>query len=78
MNEYETQFNQKAWFAEKYIPTEDEKIQLFLEGLRHEIHDFVANRDVLSFDKAVEYARRHEHDLEIRGATLTDPKHPRT
>nr|KAJ0207233.1 hypothetical protein LSAT_V11C500291490 [Lactuca sativa] len=62
MNEYETQFNQKARFA----------------GLRHEIHDFVANREVLSFDKVVEYARKREHDLEIRGATLSIPKHPRT
>ena len=78
VNEYETQFNQRARFATKYIPTEDEKIQLFMEGLRHEIHDFVANREVLSFDKAVEYARRREHDLEIRGATFTAPKHPRT
>ncbi|XP_023732339.1 uncharacterized protein LOC111880169 [Lactuca sativa] len=54
--DYETQFNQKARFATKYIPTEDDKIQLFLDGLRYEIRDFVANRDVLSFVKAVEYA----------------------
>ncbi|XP_052627736.1 uncharacterized protein LOC128134251 [Lactuca sativa] len=77
VNDYETQFNQKARFAAKYIPTGDDKIQLFMEGLRYEIHDFVVNRDVLSFDKAIEYARRHEHDLEIRGATLSVPKHPR-
>ncbi|KAL7605619.1 hypothetical protein Lser_V15G17082 [Lactuca serriola] len=49
-----------------------------MEGLRHEIHDFVANREVLSFDKAVEYARRREHNLEIHGGAFTIPKHPRT
>ncbi|XP_023736773.1 uncharacterized protein LOC111884688 [Lactuca sativa] len=75
--DYETQFNQKSRFATKYIPTEDNKIQLLLDGLRYEICDFMANRDVLSFDKAVEYARKCEHDLEIRGATLSVPKHPR-
>ncbi|XP_052619793.1 uncharacterized protein LOC128126098 [Lactuca sativa] len=57
VNDYETQFNQKAWFV-------------------YEIRDFVTNRDVLSFDKVVEYARKSEHDLEIRGATLFVPKHP--
>ncbi|XP_023748405.1 uncharacterized protein LOC111896670 [Lactuca sativa] len=36
VNEYETQFNQKAQFATKYIPTGDDKIQLFMEGLRYE------------------------------------------
>ncbi|XP_023751563.1 uncharacterized protein LOC111899898 [Lactuca sativa] len=75
--DYETQFNQKAQFATKYIPTEDDKTQLFLDGLRYEIHDFVANRDVLSFEKAVEYARKREHDLEIRGANFSVSKHPR-
>ncbi|XP_023731121.1 uncharacterized protein LOC111878871 [Lactuca sativa] len=78
VNEYETQFSEKARFAAKYIPTEDEKIQLFLEGLRHEINDFVTNQDVLSFEKAIEYAQRRELDLEISGATLTVPKHPHT
>ncbi|KAL7597342.1 hypothetical protein Lser_V15G29562 [Lactuca serriola] len=77
VNDYETQFNQKAQFAAKYISTEDDKIQLFMEGLWYEICDSVVNRDVLSFDKAVEYARKHEHDLEIRGATLSVLKHPR-
>ncbi|XP_052625944.1 uncharacterized protein LOC128132964 [Lactuca sativa] len=78
VNEYETQFNQRERFATEYIPTEDEKIQLFMERLRHEIHDFIVNLDILSFDKVVDYARRREYDLEIRGSTLTIPKHPRT
>ncbi|XP_052625850.1 uncharacterized protein LOC128132889 [Lactuca sativa] len=77
VTEYETQFNQRARFAAKYIPTEDDKSQLFMEGLRYEIRDFVINRDILSFDKAVEYVRKREHDLEIRGATLSVPKHLR-
>ncbi|KAL7592625.1 uncharacterized protein LOC111893563 [Lactuca sativa] len=77
VTEYETQFNQRARFVAKYIPTEDDKSQLFMEGLRYEIRDFVINRDIISFDKAVEYARKREHDLEIRGVTLSVPKHPR-
>ncbi|XP_023744753.1 uncharacterized protein LOC111892905 [Lactuca sativa] len=52
------------------------EVLLFLDGLRYEIRDFVANRDVLSFEKAVNYARKREHDLEIRGATLSVTKHP--
>ena len=77
MNDYETKFNQKTRFVAKYIPTEDNKIQLFMEGLRYEINNFMVNRDVMSFDKAVEYAQKREHDLEIRGATLSISKHPR-
>ncbi|XP_023732608.1 uncharacterized protein LOC111880411 [Lactuca sativa] len=50
---------------------------LFLEGLRYKICDFVINRDVLSFDKAIEYARKREHDLEIHCATLSVSKLPR-
>ncbi|KAL7604659.1 hypothetical protein Lser_V15G18212 [Lactuca serriola] len=60
VNDYETQFNQKTRFAAKYIPTKNDKIQLFMEGLRYEIRDFVVNQDVLSFDKVVEYARKRE------------------
>ena len=75
--DFETQLNQKAQFATKCIPTEDDKIQLFLDELRYEICDFVAYRDVMSFENVVEYGRKREHDLEICGATISVPKHPR-
>ncbi|KAI3673446.1 hypothetical protein L6452_39565 [Arctium lappa] len=63
--EYETQFNQKARFALRFLSSEHERIEHFVDGLRREIREFVANRDIPSFNKAVEYARRREHDLTI-------------
>ncbi|XP_024990613.1 uncharacterized protein LOC112524903 [Cynara cardunculus var. scolymus] len=63
--EYETQFNRKARFALRFLSSEHERIEHFVNGLRREIREFVANRDIPSFNKAVEYARRREHDLTI-------------
>ena len=60
VSEYEKVFNEKAQFASKYIPTEEEKIDIFVEGLRYEIKDFVTVREITSFAKAVEYARKRE------------------
>ena len=76
LNVYEPNSIKKTRFAAKYIPTENDKIQLFMEGLRYEIRDFMVNQAVLRFDKAVEYARKREHGLEIRGATFSVPMHP--
>ncbi|TLX66598.1 hypothetical protein E9993_23385, partial [Labilibacter sediminis] len=63
VSEYERVFNEKAQFASRYLPTEAEKIDIFVEGLRYEIKDFVTIREITSFAKAVEYARRREYDL---------------
>ncbi|XP_024963866.1 uncharacterized protein LOC112504146 [Cynara cardunculus var. scolymus] len=73
--EYETQFNQKAHFVIRFITSEEERAQTFIEGLRCEIRDFVANREIPSFNKAVEYARHLEHDLEEHGELSSMPKH---
>ncbi|TLX70119.1 retrotransposon gag domain-containing protein, partial [Labilibacter sediminis] len=77
VDEYETTFNQKAQFASKYASNEHDKIQLFVEGLRYEIQDFVTNREILSFGKAVEFARKREYDLSLRGVAIPNPKRQR-
>ncbi|TLX69918.1 hypothetical protein E9993_22685, partial [Labilibacter sediminis] len=77
VNEYERVFNEKAQFATRYLPTEAEKIDIFVEGLRYEIKDFVTIRKIKSFHKAVEYARRREHELNIRGELNPAAKKPR-
>lgn len=64
--EYETQFNQKARFALRFLTSERDRVDHFIDGLRREIRDFVANRDIPDFNRAVEYARRREHDLTRR------------
>ncbi|TLX69430.1 retrotransposon gag domain-containing protein, partial [Labilibacter sediminis] len=77
VDEYETMFNQKAQFATKHVSTEEDKIEMFVDGLRFEIKDFVVNRDILSFAKAVEYARKREYDLSLRGVATPTPKRQR-
>ena len=56
--EYETEFNRKLQFAQRFVPSEKDKINHFVAGLRRNIRDFVTNRDISSFAKAVEYARK--------------------
>lgn len=63
VNDYETEFNKKARFASRFLTSERERIEHFVDGLRREIRDLVANRDIVDFGKAVEYARKREHDL---------------
>ncbi|TLX69464.1 hypothetical protein E9993_22990, partial [Labilibacter sediminis] len=77
VSEYERVFNEKAQFASRYLRTEEEKIDIFVEGLRYEIKDFVTVREITSFNKAVEYARRREHELDMRGALAPIAKKPR-
>ncbi|XP_024990650.1 uncharacterized protein LOC112524940 [Cynara cardunculus var. scolymus] len=76
--DYETEFNRKARFAQRFLTSDQDKIDHFVDGLRREIRDFVANRDISSFGKAVEYARRREHDLTIPDDTVSTPKRQRT
>ncbi|KAJ9539086.1 hypothetical protein OSB04_031819 [Centaurea solstitialis] len=52
--EYETQFNRKARFALRFLSSEHERIEHFIDGLRREIREFVSNRDFPSFNKAVD------------------------
>src|SRR3954471_8003825 len=78
VSEYETLFNEKAQFASKYIPTEEEKVDIFVEGLRYEIKDFVNVRPISSFNDAVEFARKREHELNLRGALAPISKRTRT
>ncbi|KAJ9544953.1 hypothetical protein OSB04_024660 [Centaurea solstitialis] len=66
VNDYKTEFNRKARFASRFLTSERERIEHFVDGLRSEIHDLVANRDIVDFGKAVEYARKREHDLTRR------------
>ncbi|XP_024981720.1 uncharacterized protein LOC112518303 [Cynara cardunculus var. scolymus] len=61
--EYETQFNRKSRFALRFLSSEHDRIEHFVDVLRREIWEFVVNRDISSFSKVVEYARRREHDL---------------
>ncbi|KAJ9544983.1 LOW QUALITY PROTEIN: hypothetical protein OSB04_024690 [Centaurea solstitialis] len=77
MIEYETQFNRKARFALRFLSSEHERIEHFVDGLRREIREFVSNRDIPSFNKAVEYARRREHDLTILDEPNSEPKKQR-
>ena len=46
-----------------------------MEGLQYEIRDLVINRNILLFNKIDVHVRKHE--LEIGGAILSVPKHPR-
>ncbi|KAJ9566939.1 hypothetical protein OSB04_002905 [Centaurea solstitialis] len=75
--EYETQFNRKARFALRFLSSEHERIEHFVDGLRREIREFVSNRDIPSFNKAVEYARCREHDLTILDEPNSEPKKQR-
>ncbi|XP_024965953.1 uncharacterized protein LOC112506162 [Cynara cardunculus var. scolymus] len=75
--EYETQFNRKARFALRFLSSEHERIEHFVDGLRREIREFVANRDIPSFNKAMEYAHRREHDLTILDEPNFEPKRQR-
>ncbi|KAJ9537587.1 hypothetical protein OSB04_030320 [Centaurea solstitialis] len=76
--DYETEFNHKAQFATRFLTTEQERIDHFIDGLRPEIRDVVANRDISEFEKAVESARRREHDLNRSDRNLAPPaKRPR-
>ncbi|XP_024963523.1 uncharacterized protein LOC112503761 [Cynara cardunculus var. scolymus] len=63
--EYETEFNRKLQFAQRFVPSEKDKINHFVNDFRWNIHDFVTNRDIPSFAKAVEHARKREHDLSL-------------
>ena len=47
---------------------------MFVEGLRYEINNFVVKREISSSNKAVEYARRREHDLMIREGLSLEPE----
>ena len=44
--EYETEFNRKLQFAQRFVPSEKDKINHFVNGLRRNIREFVTNRDV--------------------------------
>ncbi|KAJ9567039.1 hypothetical protein OSB04_003005 [Centaurea solstitialis] len=76
--EYETEFNRKLRFAQRFLSTEDDKVERFVGGLRKEIRNFLVNREVPSFVKAVEFARRCEHDLSIPDDPVPAAKRPCT
>ncbi|XP_024963667.1 uncharacterized protein LOC112503929 [Cynara cardunculus var. scolymus] len=77
--DYETEFNHKAQFATRFLTTEQERVDHFIDGLRSEIRDVIANRDISEFEKAVESARRHEHDLTRSDRNPAPPaKRPQT
>ncbi|KAJ9557278.1 hypothetical protein OSB04_011892 [Centaurea solstitialis] len=61
--EYETEFNRKLRFAQRFLSTEDDKVERFV---------------VPSFVKAVEFARRCEHDLSIPDDPVPAAKRPCT
>ncbi|KAJ9544516.1 hypothetical protein OSB04_024223 [Centaurea solstitialis] len=75
--QYETQFNLKARFASRFVTSEQHKIEHFVDGLRREIKEFVSNRDITSFRRAVECARRREHELSLYGEATSEPKRQR-
>ncbi|XP_024961993.1 uncharacterized protein LOC112502334 [Cynara cardunculus var. scolymus] len=77
-DKYETQFNMKAHFASRFVTSEQPKIEHFVDGLRREIKEFVSNRDLTSFRRAVECARRREHELSFYGESTPEPKRQRT
>ncbi|KAJ9552806.1 hypothetical protein OSB04_016851 [Centaurea solstitialis] len=56
---------ERVQFAQRFVPSEKDKINHFVTGLRRNIRDFLTNRDISSFTKAVEYARKREHDLSL-------------
>ncbi|KAJ9561903.1 hypothetical protein OSB04_007063 [Centaurea solstitialis] len=76
--EYETEFNRKLGFAQRFLSTEDDKVERFVGGLRKEIRNFLVNREVPSFVKAVEFARRCERDLSIPDDPVPAAKRPCT
>ena len=76
--EYETQFNHKARFALRFLSSEHDRIEHFVDGLRREIREFVVNRDIPSFNKTVEYARRREHNLTKFDEPISESKRQQT
>ncbi|XP_024959748.1 arginine and glutamate-rich protein 1-like [Cynara cardunculus var. scolymus] len=76
--EYETEFNRKLQFAQRFVPSEKDTINHFVNGLRRNIREFVTNRDVPSFTKAVENARKREHDLSLPDGSDVPEKRSRT
>ncbi|XP_024965104.1 uncharacterized protein LOC112505427, partial [Cynara cardunculus var. scolymus] len=76
--EYETEFNRKLGFAQRFLSTEDDKVERFEGGLQKEIQNFLVNREVPSFAKAVEFARRCDHDLSIPDDPVPAAKRPCT
>ncbi|XP_024964727.1 uncharacterized protein LOC112505013 [Cynara cardunculus var. scolymus] len=76
--DYETEFNKKARFAQRFLNSEQDMIEHFIGGLRKEIRSFVVSRDGSSFSKIVEYARRCEYELSIPDENEPMSKHPRT
>ncbi|XP_024964527.1 uncharacterized protein LOC112504801 [Cynara cardunculus var. scolymus] len=68
----------KARFASRFVTSEQHKIEHFVDGLRREIKEFVSNCDLTSFRRAVECARRREHELSLYGEFTPEPKRQRT
>ncbi|XP_024964672.1 uncharacterized protein LOC112504948 [Cynara cardunculus var. scolymus] len=76
--DYETEFNKKERFAQRFLSSEQDKIEHFIGGLRKEIRSFVVSRDGSSFSKIVEYARCCEYELSIPDKNEPMSKRPRT
>ncbi|KAJ9542499.1 hypothetical protein OSB04_029005 [Centaurea solstitialis] len=76
--EYETEFNRKLRFAQRFLSTEDDTVERFVGRLRKEIRNFLVNREIPSFVKAVKFARRCEHDLSIPDDLVPAAKRPCT
>ena len=65
VTEYEIEFTRLSLLSDYQVATEERRIQRFVLGLRPEIREFVRNRELVSYEKAVEYARIREHELSL-------------
>ncbi|XP_024971936.1 uncharacterized protein LOC112510818 [Cynara cardunculus var. scolymus] len=76
--DYETEFNKKARFVQRFLSSEQDKIEHFIGGLRKEIRSVVVTRDVSSFSKIVEYVQYCEYELSIPDDNESMSKRPQT
>ncbi|KAI3787689.1 hypothetical protein L2E82_00022 [Cichorium intybus] len=63
VQEYTTEFNEKARFAAHQVDTEERKIDRYLWGLRTQIREFLQSSSFITYQQIVEAAKSREKEL---------------
>ncbi|KAI3708555.1 hypothetical protein L2E82_37779 [Cichorium intybus] len=63
VQEYTTEFNEKARFAAHQVDTEERKIDRYLWGLRTQIREFLQSSSFTTYQQIVEAAKSREKEL---------------
>ncbi|KAI3787749.1 hypothetical protein L2E82_00138 [Cichorium intybus] len=63
VQEYTTEFNEKARFAAHQVDTEESKIDRYLWGLRTQIREFLQSSSFTTYQQIVEAAKSREKEL---------------